>query len=150
MLTKAARINGPVIKISLVAENSQVIVDHPKAIVSKTDASKTTSYKLRSAIGSLAASKAPTPFIAIKAAPRLRSQAIFSVFAPSNSAYHSGIRKKSYPWRYLTNHRPSRPVQSCPYYSEFQPKIPVSAVMPQNSSGGISSADSSQVTFSVA
>ncbi len=79
MLTKAARTKGPVIKISSVAENSQVIVDHPKAIVSKTDASKTTSYKLRSAIGSLAASSAPTPLTATKAAPRFRSQAIFSV-----------------------------------------------------------------------
>ena len=77
MLTKVATTNGPVIKISSVAENSHVTVDQPKAIVSRIEASITTSYKFRSATGSLAASKAPTPFTATKAAPRFLSQAIF-------------------------------------------------------------------------
>ena len=84
-------------KISSVAENSQVTVDHPRAIVSRTEASITTSYRFLSASGSLAASSAPTPLTATKAAPRFLSQAMFSVFAPSNSAYHSGMRKKTMP-----------------------------------------------------
>ena len=70
MLTRPAINNGPTMKISSVAENSQVQLDHPNAIVSNTDASMTTSYKFRSASGSLAASNAPTPFTATKAAPK--------------------------------------------------------------------------------
>ena len=84
-------------KISSVAENSQVAVDHPRAIVSRTEASNTTSYRFLSASGSLAANSAPTQLTATKAAPRFLSQAMFSVFAPSNSAYHSGMRKKIMP-----------------------------------------------------
>ena len=71
-------------KISSVAENSQAQLDHPNAIVSNTDASMTTSYKFRSATGSLAASNAPTPFTATKAAPLFLSEVIFLVFGRSN------------------------------------------------------------------
>ena len=84
-------------KIASVAVNSQVKVDHARAMVSNTEASMTTSYRRRSATGSCAASKAPTPLTATRAAPRLRSQAMLSVVAAQRDEeedQHTSLRNE--------------------------------------------------------
>lgn len=54
-------------------------------MVSKHEASKTTSYNFFSFLGFEEANKAPTPLTAIKAAPKFLNHAIFSLLAPSKA-----------------------------------------------------------------
>ena len=87
ILTRDAIKSGTTINNGTVAENSQLYVDHDKAIVSRHEASSTTSYSFFSLTGFEEARSAPIPFTEISAAPKFLSQAIFSKFAPSSSAY---------------------------------------------------------------
>ena len=87
ILTRDAIKRGTIINHGTVAENSQLYVDQDKAIVSRHEERRTTSYSFFSLIGFEEAIRAPNPFIEISAAPKFLSQAIFSKFAPSSSAY---------------------------------------------------------------
>lgn len=87
ILTIDAIKSGTTINNGTVAENSQLYVDQDKAIVSRHEERSTTSYSFFSLAGFEEASSAPIPFTEMSAAPKFRSQAIFSKFAPSSSAY---------------------------------------------------------------